>query len=73
MGYEFKNHPYAGRGKSILVYCTWCKKEHRMTPQPCGSCQGRGGEVLMPSDNVMEKCRAPWPECDGCEAYRDRY
>lgn len=70
---KFLNHPYAGRGKSILVYCSWCKREHRMTPQDCTSCSGRSGiPVLMPSDWVYERCRATY-ECEGCEAYRGRY
>lgn len=69
-GLEFRTHPYAGRGKAIMLYCHRCKREHRVTSQPCPSCSGRGGSVMMPSDGVLETCRATY-ECDGCDAYRD--
>jgi hypothetical protein len=58
--------------KGIKIYCTSCKKNHIMTSQPCPSCNGRGGYILMPkSEKVRNECMYLHYKCDGCEAYED--
>lgn len=55
----------------FLEYCRSCKRQHRMTLQPCPSCSGRGGWTPQPvSEHVADNCFADYA-CDGCDAYRD--
>lgn len=57
--------------KSFLMDCPSCGHKHRMTNQPCPTCQGRGGETPQPvSEKVADKCQADY-SCDGCMAYRE--
>ena len=59
--------------KTVLVYCSYCQKKHKMSTQPCPQCMGRGGDVLMPaSERVYDVCRNNYV-CAGCEAYNDHY
>lgn len=68
MSLKFLDHPYAGRGKTILMYCSWCKRQHRVSPRPCPMCGVY--TTLMPSDKVYDKCSSLY-SCDGCDAYAD--
>jgi rRNA maturation endonuclease Nob1 len=52
-------------------YCSSCKKNHIVTNKVCPSC----GVYFTPqpvSEKVYDDCMKGY-ECDGCEAYRDRY
>lgn len=57
----------------FLLWCDSCKKKHYMQNQPCSSCQGRGGNVIIPVSETVCGAWWRWYKCDGCEAYEDRY
>ncbi len=61
----------AEREIRFLFWCPSCKKNHRMSNQPCHSCNGRGGWTPQPvSQKVKENCGTDY-DCDGCMAYRN--
>ena len=58
--------------KVFLIYCRACGHAHRMTMQPCLTCQGRGGQIPMPvSERVYEACGSNY-SCADCEAYNEQ-
>ena len=52
-----------------LVYCNYCKKNHRMDNQLCPSCCVHIAPQPV-SEEVYNDCNADY-DCDGCVAYRD--
>ena len=53
----------------FLEYCSSCGRKHRMTHQPCPTCNTY--ETPQPvSEKVQETCQADY-SCDGCQAYRE--
>jgi len=52
-----------------LEYCPFCKRRHRVSMQPCPSCNIYFTPQPI-SDKVYEQCGADY-DCEGCIAYRD--
>lgn len=61
--------PKLATGRPFLVYCSTCKRQHKMKHQKCPSC-GVYETPQPASDAVKDKCGANY-ECDGCLAYKE--